>query len=98
MMNQITNISTEIILTSKRYDTNAVYFYDRETHRHIGSGYQSKENNTIHIVRCPVCEKENWAVARAVGACCFCGTYVLFNLNTLMPEIKLSEIGGRRAD
>lgn len=38
-----------------------------------GSGYRSKNDKKIHVLRCPACHKENYAPAVHDGACAFCG-------------------------
>lgn len=34
--------------------------------------YVFYEEGKAYLVRCPKCEKENWAMAVASGQCCWC--------------------------
>lgn len=38
----------------------------------IGYGYQT-EDKVIHIMKCPECKKENYALQISQGPCCWCG-------------------------
>jgi len=37
------------------------------------AGYVFKEGKKLYLVRCPKCEKENYAAAVAGGCCIWCG-------------------------
>lgn len=37
----------------------------------VGYGYLVEEHR-IGLIRCPVCERENWAPAVSTGVCCWC--------------------------
>lgn len=53
------------------YSTNNVTFM--ENGQPIsGFGYQSKKTKKIHIVRCPKCDRENYAIAVNTGICAWC--------------------------
>lgn len=61
----------EIIQTPEDHDSNnVVWIKDGER---IGYGYQSKDDLKIHIVKCPKCDTENYALQQAVGPCYKCG-------------------------
>ena len=38
-----------------------------------GSGFRSKGSSDIKIIRCPRCDRENYAVAIVTNSCAFCG-------------------------
>lgn len=37
-----------------------------------GVDYYPKTNE-VHLIRCPHCGRENYAIAVATGKCCWCG-------------------------
>jgi ribosomal protein L37E len=39
----------------------------------IGAGYKSKRDGSLHVLRCPQCSRENYALQAAVGSCAWCG-------------------------
>jgi ribosomal protein L37E len=39
----------------------------------VGSGYQSKDDGSLHVLRCPLCHRENYALRVAMGDCAWCG-------------------------
>lgn len=41
-------------------------------------------DGTILLIRCPKCEKENWAPQVASGICAWCG----FDGRTLLKDVK----------
>ena len=53
--------------TPKDYDSDDV------TWEGGGSGYRSKKDGKICILKCPACKKENYAMAVSSGQCCWCG-------------------------
>jgi len=66
-----TIIARKVIKTSDSYDIDNVNYFDQNGKK-IGHGYRSKKNGTFHIVKCPVCEKENYALSISSGLCAFC--------------------------
>jgi ribosomal protein L37E len=38
-----------------------------------GSVFKAKDSNKLYLVRCPKCERENYAPAVATGQCVWCG-------------------------
>jgi len=49
--------------------------------KHLAKGVEYyPENNTILLIRCPKCGKENYALNVASGICTWCG----FNAKTLL--------------
>lgn len=36
-------------------------------------GVEWYDDGTILLIRCPVCKRENYALAVAKGVCCWCG-------------------------
>lgn len=46
-------------------------------------GIELYGDGTILLLRCPNCDRENWALAVADGVCAWCGYSALSN-----PEIK----------
>lgn len=39
----------------------------------IGYGYRGKTNGRFHVIRCPRCSRENYALQVAEGSCAWCG-------------------------
>jgi ribosomal protein L37E len=39
----------------------------------VGAGYKSKRDGSLHVLRCPQCSRENYALQAAVGSCAWCG-------------------------
>lgn len=60
-----------ITKTPNDYDSNDITFLHPK-HGKRGAGYQSKENGSIGLLRCPECNRENYAMAVATGCCAFC--------------------------
>ena len=53
------------------YDHDDVVWVDKDG-KETGSGYQGKDDKRLLILRCPICHKENYAMAIASGKCCWC--------------------------
>ena len=51
-------------------DSTDIRFY--KDGNQCGFGYRTTEG-TICMIRCPQCERENYAIAVATGTCAFCG-------------------------
>lgn len=54
------------------HDADSVEWIDEEGKAH-GSGYIGKEDGRIGLIRCPVCEKENYMMTVLSGVCARCG-------------------------
>lgn len=66
-----------IYLTSLDYDSDHVRWED-ENHKSYGFGYRSKDkDHKIGLIKCPKCDKENYAPNVSIGICTWCG----FNAN-----------------
>lgn len=53
-----------------------VFFADQDTGKVFGYGYIAKKDNPdkkICLVKCPSCNKENYAMAVVSGVCSWCG-------------------------
>ena len=63
--------TAKIIKTPEGHDTNDVrFFYEgKET---VGFGYQAKTGGKIGLVKCPNCERENYAANVPSGQCTWC--------------------------
>ena len=58
--------------TPEAYDSNHVVWLDEDSRHVLGSGYQGKEDGRLHVLRCPMCSKENYALQVAIGSCAWC--------------------------
>lgn len=77
-------ITYTIKKTPKFHDSNDVYFkIDGKGVR--GYAYQSKEDGRLHIMRCPRCGRENYALAVPEGTCVWCGLDA--NMLTITPDM-----------
>ena len=56
-----------IVENGEDYDSDDVIWDNR------GSGYRSKKDGRLHVVRCPKCSRENYAMAVSEGSCAWCG-------------------------
>lgn len=64
-------IRIEIQLTPDDNDADDVSFkIDGQVE---GFGFRAKDSGKVHIIRCPACHKENYAIIRATGRCAWCG-------------------------
>ena len=52
------------------YDSNDVDFLIKEVV--VGKGYRGKDGK-LHIMRCPQCLRENYAMQVGTGLCAWCG-------------------------
>ena len=50
----------------------------------LANGVELYPDETILLIRCPKCGKENWAPQVASGYCAWCG----FNGRTLLKDVK----------
>lgn len=70
---------------SKREDTfNSLIFYMGDEKK--GYGYYDKKSKLICLNRCPVCDKENWAMAVSTGVCAWCQFNPNDNNKITIPE------------
>ena len=67
----------KIIKNPKGYDHDNIEFI---SFPFKGSGYIGKKSKDIGLTRCPVCNKENWAMSVADGICAWCG-YSVHKIN-----------------
>jgi len=67
-------MKVKIVKQPENFDSDSVYFYDDAGHQ-IGFGYKPKKNkaNKVCLIRCPKCERENYALIVASGFCGWCG-------------------------
>jgi len=66
----------DIRITPDDYDSDDVYIKDKKGNQ-IGYAYRSKDDGRFHIMRCPRCHLENYAMTISEGSCAWCG----FTLN-----------------
>lgn len=66
-------LTIEIKQTPETHDTNDVWWYEVGKTEYVGHGYQSKKDGKLFIERCPMCEKENYAINIPTGTCAWCG-------------------------
>lgn len=60
----------KIIKRPAAWDSNDIYWIiDGES---CGAGYQGKSDSRYHVVRCPLCSRENYGPVVAEGYCCWC--------------------------
>ena len=71
MEDKETKVSRIIHITPDNNDSNSVDFMKKG--KRVGHGYQSKKDDRFHILRCPECSRENYALAISEGSCAFCG-------------------------
>lgn len=64
--------------TDESHDSNDVWYFRPGNPAPVGYAYQSKDDSKIHVVKCPECNTENYAMARVEGNCYSCG----FNPNS----------------
>lgn len=76
----MTDLQISIGQTPDNYDWNHVVWL--RNGRAVGSGYQGKSDGRLHVMRCPECSKENYALTVAQGPCAWCG----FNPNETVDE------------
>lgn len=50
----------------------------------LAKGVELYPDGTILLIRCPKCEKENWAPQVVSGICAWCG----FDGRTLLKDVK----------
>lgn len=75
-----------IRVNPQNYDHDDVSFYTDDGEQLNGHGFLPRDGDqTIGLVRCPVCQKENYALNVSTGTCYACG----FDANTL--DIKTGE-------
>ena len=67
----------KIIKNPKGYDHDNIEFI---SFPFKGSGYIGKKSKDIGLTRCPICNRENWAMAVASGICQWCG-YSVHEIN-----------------
>lgn len=65
-------INPRIQVTSDEMDSDDVYF-EEGGEEIYGFAYRSKADGTFHIMKCPSCKKENYAMQVAEGSCAWCG-------------------------
>lgn len=65
-------IKAVITVNDDLHDSNDVR-WDIGGGKIAGFGYQGKKDGRLHVMRCPVCSKENYAVMVALGHCAWCG-------------------------
>jgi ribosomal protein L37E len=70
----------QIRKTDEHYDHHNVIFHDDDKNVINGLGYIGKIRSTIGLIKCPVCNRENYALNVTTGICTWCG----FNLNTFI--------------
>ena len=70
-MVMIMELELVIRLTPDDYDSNHVHW--EADGKRLGGGYQSKKDDRLHVTRCPMCGRENYALMVAHGFCAFCG-------------------------
>lgn len=63
-------IEMKIIQTSDKNDSNDIVWI--KNGKRIGFGYQGKEDKRHHVLKCPQCGRENYAIVVAKGPCCWC--------------------------
>lgn len=62
-----------IELTPADHDSDDVFFETKDGKQVQGFAYRSKADGTFHVMRCPDCGNENYAMAVSEGSCCWCG-------------------------
>lgn len=55
------------------YDHDDVHWQDTKTGKITGYGFLTKDDEVIGLIRCPVCETENYALNVGSGVCYQCG-------------------------
>lgn len=60
-----------IIITPSTHDSDDVRWLD-DNNKFIGYGYRGKVDGVTHVVRCPFCDTENYAIQQAIGPCYKC--------------------------
>lgn len=69
MKTKIDDLAMVIQVTPEDYDSDDVRF-EANGEKIEGFGYKSKKDGTIHIMRCPICKRENYL---AQPICVWCG-------------------------
>lgn len=64
-------ITGHVIEKGDQYDHHDVQF-KRGKHTIKGFGYLGKERGSYGLVRCPECQRENYAMAVSTGICSWC--------------------------
>lgn len=66
----------DIQITPPDHDSDDVVVRDKKGNK-IGYAFRSKKDGRFHIMRCPRCHLENYAMQVSEGSCAWCG----FSLN-----------------
>lgn len=61
----------KITLTDDKHDSDNVHW--EENGEEKGFGYRGKEDGKIGLIKCPKCDRENYAPNVSLGICTWCG-------------------------
>lgn len=60
--------------TPEDHDSDTVY-WENDKGEKFGYGYRGKDSGKIGLIKCPKCNRENYAPNVSTGVCSWCGFY-----------------------
>lgn len=61
------------IVEKPEQDSDDIFWKDDETGKKHGFGFRDQKTGRFGLIRCPHCNRENYAMSVIDGVCCWCG-------------------------